>query len=111
MTDIDLSALAAARDGSQPRVLPARLDHSGESATVGSNRDASVRVVVVSTRGAPRALQTGAENALLRSPLIRRHDGESTGIPRFSPELRDSQIRCLAVENEQQPELSKPTVW
>ena len=40
----------------EARVLPARLDHTGESAIVESTRDASVRVVVVSARGAPGAL-------------------------------------------------------
>jgi hypothetical protein len=40
----------------EARVFPARLDHTGESAIVKSIRDASVCVVVLSTRGAPHAL-------------------------------------------------------
>ena len=42
--------------------------------------------------------------------LFTANDRESTGVARFSPEMRDNQTRCLAVENEHQSDLLEPMV-
>jgi hypothetical protein len=41
-----------------------------------------------------------------RHLLFTANDRESTGIARFSPDMRDNQTRCLAVKNEHQSDLS-----
>src|SRR3982074_1594003 len=58
--------------------------------------------------GARRARQWAQKTLYYGDRLFTANDRESSRIARVSSGMRDSQTRCLAVENEQQAERSDP---